>query len=100
MTGVVLHTNLGWGGAPRGGRALAAAARGYCVLASTALRAAQRARRPAGRAARPGDGAETGIAVNNCAAAAFLMMQTFAGGREAVVSRGNLVEIGGSFRVP
>ena len=40
-------------------------------------------------------GAEAGIAVTNCAGAAFLMMQTFAGGREAIVSRGELVEIGG-----
>jgi L-seryl-tRNA(Ser) seleniumtransferase len=45
-------------------------------------------------------GAETGIGVNNCAGAVMLLFQTFAGGREAVVSRGELVEIGGSFRVP
>lgn len=101
-TGVVLHTNLGRAPVhPEVAERMAAAARGYCVLELDRY-SARRNERDArlGVLLARATGAETGIAVNNCAAAAFLMMQTFAGGREAVVSRGELVEIGGSFRVP
>lgn len=101
-TGVVLHTNLGRAPVhPEAAARMRAAAEGYCVLEMDRFSARRNE-----RDARLGvllsrlTGAETGIAVNNCAGAAFLMMQTFAGGREAVVSRGELVEIGGSFRVP
>ena len=45
-------------------------------------------------------GAEAAIAVNNCAAAVMLVLAALAEGRDAVVSRGELVEIGGGFRVP
>ena len=45
-------------------------------------------------------GFEDAIVVNNNASAVFLVLNTFAKGREVVVSRGELVEIGGSFRVP
>ena len=45
-------------------------------------------------------GAEGAIVVNNCAAAAYLVMTVFAAGGEVVISRGELVEIGGDFRVP
>ncbi|MEZ6017902.1 MAG: L-seryl-tRNA(Sec) selenium transferase [Planctomycetota bacterium] len=101
-TGVVLHTNLGRAPVhPEVADAMRAAALGYCVLEVDRYSGKRNE-----RDARLGvlltrlTGAEAGIAVNNCAAAAFLMMQTFAGGREAIVSRGELVEIGGSFRVP
>ena len=45
-------------------------------------------------------GAEDALVVNNCAAAVLLVLDTFAKGREVVVARSQLVEIGGGFRVP
>ncbi len=101
-TGVVLHTNLGRAPVhPEVADRMRAAASGYCVLELDRFSARRNERDGRlGVLLARATGAETGIAVNNCAAAAFLMMQTFAGGHEAIVSRGELVEIGGSFRVP
>jgi L-seryl-tRNA(Ser) seleniumtransferase len=101
-TGVVLHTNLGR--APLGDRArahLAVVSEGWANL-EIDLEAGERGERlhgVAGRLCRL-TGAEAALAVNNNAAAVLLVLTALAKGREVVVSRGELVEIGGSFRVP
>ena len=101
-TGVVLHTGLGRAPVhPEVAAAMARVAAGYCVLELDrgSGERNQRDERLGVLLARL-TGAEAGIAVNNNAAAAYLTVHTFATGREAIVSRGELVEIGGSFRVP
>jgi L-seryl-tRNA(Ser) seleniumtransferase len=101
-TGVVIHTNLGR--APLAEPALARAAavgRGYSTLEYD-LPAGQRGSRAvhAERLLTAITGAEAAIVVNNNAAAVLLALAGLAQGREVVVSRGELVEIGGGFRVP
>jgi L-seryl-tRNA(Ser) seleniumtransferase len=101
-TGVVLHTNLGR--APLAAGALdqvVAVARGYSNL-EYELGSGERGDRHRHVAAllRELSGAEAAIAVNNNAAATLLALAALAGEGEVVVSRGELVEIGGSFRVP
>lgn len=101
-TGVVLNTGLGRAPVhPEVAARMAEAARSYCVL-EVDRETNERNQRDdyLGELLARMTGAEAGLAVNNCAAAVLLMFQTFAGGREAIVSRGELVEIGGSFRVP
>jgi L-seryl-tRNA(Ser) seleniumtransferase len=101
-TGVVLHTNLGRSALPREvAEAVAAAAAGYSAL-ELDLASGERGERGAGVASllRLLSGAEDALAVNNGAAAVLLALAATARGREVVVSRGELVEIGGSFRVP
>ena len=101
-TGVVIHTNLGR--APlsdNARRAIADEASGYCTLEYN-LETGKRGKR-GGRAERmlaELTGAESVLVVNNCAAAAFFVLTVFASGGEVVISRGELVEIGGDFRVP
>jgi L-seryl-tRNA(Ser) seleniumtransferase len=101
-TGVVVHTNLGR--SPWSARAIAAAtamAEGYCNL-EIDLGAGRRGGRMEGVTAQLSHlvGAQAALVVNNCAAAVLLALTALARGREVVVSRGELVEIGGAFRVP
>lgn len=101
-TGVVVHTNLGR--APLHSEAVEAVlgvAGGYCDL-ELDLRTGRRGRRGAALHERLATlvGAEAGLAVNNNAAAVWLALGALARGREVLVSRGELVEIGGSFRLP
>jgi L-seryl-tRNA(Ser) seleniumtransferase len=102
-TGVVVHTNLGRAPlAAEAGAAVARAAEGYANL-ELDLATGERGSRQAHVEAllRELTGAEAALAVNNCAAAVLLAAAALAGGgREIVVSRGQLVEIGGAFRVP
>jgi L-seryl-tRNA(Ser) seleniumtransferase len=100
-TGIVLHTNLGR--APLPAVAIAAIARvaaGYSNL-ELDLATGSRGSRYTHCAAllRELTGAEDALVVNNCAAALVLALNTVAADRDAVLSRGELVEIGGSFRV-
>lgn len=101
-TGVVLHTNLGR--APLATEAwtqVGAVAQGYCNLEFD-LEAGERGSRfaPVVQSLCRLTGAEDALVVNNCAAATLLVLTTLAEGREVVVSRGELVEIGGGFRIP
>src|SRR4051812_34958309 len=102
-TGVVVHTNLGR--APLAAEARAAVARaaeGYANL-ELDLRDGARGSRHVHveTLLRELTGADAALAVNNCAAAVLLAAAALAGrGREIVVSRGQLIEIGGAFRVP
>lgn len=101
-TGVVLHTNLGR--APLAQAAIDAITRiagGYSNLEYD-VDAGARGSRYAHCASllRELTGAEDALVVNNCAAALVLALNTLANGRGAIISRGELVEIGGSFRIP
>jgi len=101
-TGVIVHTNLGRAPlADSAVEAAAAAGRGYSNLEYD-LEAGERGSRQVHVEAllRELTGAEAAIVVNNCAAAVLLAAAALAAGRDLVVSRGQLVEIGGSFRVP
>ena len=101
-TGVVLHTNLGR--APLGEDAamhIAELSKGYCNLeydTQTGSRGSRYAL--VEQLLCELTGAEAAMVVNNNAGAVFLMLNTLAKGKTVAVSRGELVEIGGSFRVP
>ena len=101
-TGVIVHTNLGR--APLAAPALAslhAVAAGYSNLEYDLADGRRGARDlHAERLLRTLTGAEAAVVVNNNAAATLLILASLAAGREVIVSRGELVEIGGGFRVP
>src|SRR5262245_52055246 len=101
-TGIVLHTNLGR--APLGAPALAAIAETAGAYSSLEYdpasgERASRLRKVSVLLAELA-GSEDALAVNNNAAALLLALNTLAAGREVVVSRGELIEIGDSFRIP
>jgi L-seryl-tRNA(Ser) seleniumtransferase len=101
-TGVVLHTNLGRAPLARAAiDAIERVAAGFSNLEYD-LASGARGSRYVHCAAllRELTGAEDALVVNNCAAALVLVLNTVANGRDAILSRGELVEIGGSFRVP
>jgi L-seryl-tRNA(Ser) seleniumtransferase len=102
-TGVIVHTNLGRAPLAAAARdAVARAAEGYSNL-ELDLRTGERGSRHDHVAPllRELTGAEDGFAVNNNAAGVLLAVAALAGpGREVIVSRGQLVEIGGGFRIP
>ncbi|MEO8347740.1 MAG: L-seryl-tRNA(Sec) selenium transferase [Acidobacteriota bacterium] len=101
-TGVLLHTNLGRAPLSEGAReAVTRIAAGYSTLEYEPGEG-RRGRRQdhVRRAARDLFGAEDAIAVNNNASAVFLALSAIARGRAVLVSRGELVAIGGSFKIP
>ena len=101
-TGVVLHTNLGRAPlAERALRRMEELASGYCNLEYQLDSGTRGSRQqPLSRLLHKLTGAEAHLVVNNNAAAVLLALGGLCAGREVVVSRGELVEIGGSFRVP
>jgi L-seryl-tRNA(Ser) seleniumtransferase len=101
-TGVVVHTNLGRAPlAVEAQAAVAAVANGYSNL-ELDLSSGERGSRHdhVEELLRELTGAEAAIAVNNCAAAVLLAVAALATGRDTIVSRGQLIEIGGGFRIP
>ena len=101
-TGVIIHTNLGRAPLSRAAiERIAALGTGYTNLEYD-LEQGRRGRRDvhAERLLCRLTGAEAAVVVNNNAAAAMLVLASLAAGREVLISRGELVEIGGGFRVP
>jgi L-seryl-tRNA(Ser) seleniumtransferase len=100
-TGVLLHTNLGRAPLGASTRAAMADAGGYTNIEYRLDTGGRGSRQDHGAALLAlACGAEAGFVVNNNAAAVLLVLATLAREREVLVSRGELVEIGGGFRVP
>ena len=100
-TGVLLHTNLGRAPLSVAAREAIIEASRFCTLEYD-IASGSRGKRGARVESLLKDiaGAEDALVVNNCAAAALLILKVLAGDGETIVSRGELVEIGGDFRVP
>ena len=101
-SGVIIHTNLGRSVlAPAAVQAANEVASGYSTLEYDTDAMARGSRHShCEQLICTLTGAEAAIAVNNNAAAVMMVLSEFAAGHEAIVSRGELVEIGGSFRIP
>jgi L-seryl-tRNA(Ser) seleniumtransferase len=102
-TGILLHTNLGRAPlSPDAGRRQLRDLGGRYSNLEYDLETGERGSRNAviGEALRAITGAEDALVVNNCAAAVLLVLDTLAKGREVIVARNQLVEIGGGFRLP
>lgn len=100
-TGVVIHTNLGRAVLSDAAMQAIGENSGYGTLEYDII-SGLRGKRGAGAEALICEltGAEAAMIVNNCAAAAFLVLRVLAKGKDVIISRGELVEIGGDFRVP
>ena len=100
-TGVLLHTNLGRAPLSDAARDAIVETSRFCTLEYD-VASGSRGKRGARVESLLKDltGAEDALVVNNCAAAALLILSVLAGDGETIVSRGELVEIGGDFRVP
>ncbi len=101
-TGIILHTNLGRAVlSKQARREIAEIASYYCNLEMDLVSGERDSRQlRVNKLLCALSGAEDALVVNNNAAAVLLVLDTLAKGREVIVSRGELVEIGGSFRVP
>jgi L-seryl-tRNA(Ser) seleniumtransferase len=101
-TGVIVHTNLGRAPLPAAAiDRIQALAGGYTNLEYDTAAGARGSRDShAEQLICRVTGAQAAVVVNNCAAATMLVLAALARGREVIVSRGELVEIGGGFRVP
>jgi L-seryl-tRNA(Ser) seleniumtransferase len=102
-TGILVHTNLGRAPLSQAAKDALAAAAGTCDIEfdlETGARAAQRGRGVTEALRQAVPGAQAAGVVNNNAAALVLAATTLAAGREIIISRGELIEIGDRFRLP